>query len=212
MSGVHLAAQLASATTVAEASQWLLMPALAAMVAAETGGRTRLVRWMLAGLALSWLGDVAPDFASGDTAFLTMIGFFLLAQLAYIAGFTPYRHESVLRRAPGVVAGYGAAVVALVAGCAAGAGSLLVPALVYGVVLATMAVLATGLGRAGAVGGALFFVSDAMIALDAFAVWFTPPATGLWIMATYIGAQTLLSVAVIEHSRRSAAPSSVAQR
>ena len=87
-----------------------------------------------------------------------MIGFFLLAQLAYIAAFWPYRAASVLRRP--AAKGYVAVIVALVAACAPGAGPLLVPALVYGTCLGTMAVLSTALGRVAAVGGALFLLSD----------------------------------------------------
>lgn len=208
VSVVHLVAQLVGADGVADVSQWFLMPLLGAtLVAVTTSPRSRLVRIVLVALAFSWLGDTAPDAFDGDTAFLVMIGFFLLAQLAYIAAFLPYRQRSLLRR-PGV-AGYVLAVALLVAACAPGAGALLVPALVYGLCLGAMAVLSTGLGAVAGVGGALFLLSDAMIALGAFADWFTPPAEGFWVMLTYIAGQSLLVYGVAAADRAAATPQAV---
>ena len=60
-----------------------------------------------------------------------------------------------------------------------------------------MALLATGLGRAAGVGGAVFVVSDSLIALDAFGT-LTLPAHSVWVMATYLTAQLLLVLAVRE--------------
>lgn len=206
VSVIHLAAQLVGADGVANVSQWFLMPLLAGFLALATPApRPRLVRLTLAALGLSWLGDVAPDLADGDTAFLVMIGFFLLAQLAYIAAFWPYRAASVLRR-PAVL-GYVAVIVALVAACAPGAGPLLVPALVYGTCLGAMAVLSTALGRVAAVGGALFLLSDSMIALGAFADWYHPPAEGFAVMVTYVAGQALLVFGVLAAARSTAASS-----
>jgi uncharacterized membrane protein YhhN len=205
VSVIHLAARLAGAEGVANASQWFLMPLLAGFLALATPApRTRLVRLTLLALGFSWLGDTAPDLTDGDTAFLVMIGFFLLAQLAYIAAFWPYRAASVLHRPAAF--GYVAVIVALVAACAPGAGTLLVPALVYGLCLGTMAVLSTALGRVAAVGGALFLLSDSMIALGAFADWYHPPVEGFWVMATYIAGQALLVFGVLA-AASSTAPS-----
>lgn len=200
---VHLVAQLADADTVVNVSQWLLMPLLAAtLVLATDAPRSRLVRVVLVALGFSWLGDTAPDAFDGDAAFLVMIGFFLLAQLAYITAFLPYRNRSMLRRP--AVAGYALVIALLVAACAPGAGTLLGPALVYGLCLGAMALLSTGLGRIAGIGGALFLLSDAMIALGAFADWFSPPAEGFWVMLTYIGGQTLLMYGVLTAERAAA--------
>lgn len=208
---VHLAAQLVDAGfgdagfvdagAVANVSQWLIVPLLAAALTAATPPpRTRLVRLVLLALAFSWLGDTAPDAFVGDTAFLVMVGCFLCAQVAYIAAFLPYRDRSLLRRP--AVACYVLAVLLLVVACAPGAGALLVPALVYGLCLGAMAVLSTGLGPVAGAGGALFLLSDAMIALGAFADWFTPPAEGFWVMATYIAGQALLVSGTLRADRR----------
>ncbi|MGW4479662.1 lysoplasmalogenase family protein [Rhodococcus triatomae] len=205
---VHLEAQLAEADRLADVSQWFLMPLLAAILVAVTAApRSALVRTVLVALAFSWLGDTAPDAFDGDSAFMVMIGCFLLAQLAYVTAFLPYRDWSVLRRP--AVAGYVLAVVLLVAACAPGAGALLVPALVYGLCLGAMAVLSTGLGAVAGVGGALFLASDAMIALGAFADWFTPPVEGFWVMLTYIAGQALLVYGVAAADRTAATPTAV---
>ncbi|WP_107985195.1 lysoplasmalogenase [Rhodococcus sp. OK519] len=202
IAAAHLVARLVDAETVANVSQWFLMPALAGTVwLATSAPRGRLVVLVLIALGFSWLGDTAPDLSDGDTSFLLMVGFFLLAQITYIVAFVPYNRDGVMRRHRALVAGYAVVVVLLVAACAPGAGALLVPALVYGTALGVMAVLSAGLGRTAAIGGGLFLVSDGMIALGAFADWFGPPVEGFWIMATYIAAQVLIVVGVLAKTR-----------
>ena len=53
------------------------------------------------------------------------------------------------------------------------------------------------LGRVGALGGALFFVSDAMIAIGAFAPTSIVPHTDELVMATYIAGRLLIVAAVL---------------
>lgn len=205
---VHLAAHLLGAATLADTSQWFLMPVLAGCLWLATrrhadgdpGRRSRLVRLTLVALGFSWLGDTAPDLADGDTAFLVMVGFFLCAQVVYTIAFWPYRVGSVLRR-PLALVPYGLALLALVVACAPGAGSLLVPVVVYGVCLVTMAVVATGVDRLAAVGGAVFLLSDALIALNAFAPWYDLPGHGFWVMLTYVVGQVLLVLGVLRRDR-----------
>jgi uncharacterized membrane protein YhhN len=210
---VHLAAQLAGASALADMSQWFLMPLLAGclwLATRRTDGdgparRSRLVRLTLVALGFSWLGDTAPDLADGDVAFLVMVGFFLCAQVTHTLAFWPYRSDSVLRR-PLALAPYLLALVALVVACAPGAGSLLVPVVVYGACLVAMAVTATGVDRLAAVGGAVFLVSDALIALDAFAPWYALPAHDFWVMFTYVVGQVLLVLGVLRRERAAAVP------
>jgi uncharacterized membrane protein YhhN len=199
---VHLAAQLAGASTLANRSQWFLMPALALAVAVWTT-RPRGRRVWLAGVALgfSWLGDTVPDLVPDDASFLVMIGFFLLAQLCYITAFAPGARRSPVLRRPLLALPYVVAFTVLVLTCARGAGSILVPVVVYGMCLTTMAVLATSLGRIAGVGGAIFFVSDALIALGAFADGFDLPVAGFWVMTTYLAGQGLIAVAVVAEQR-----------
>lgn len=207
---VHLAAQVVGdrAGAVADLTQVLLMPLLAGVLWCGTSvPRGRLVTLTLAALALSWLGDTLPKPFGGDAAFLVMIGFFLLAQVAYVVAFAPYRARSVLHVHRVRLVGYVVVVLALVLACAGGAGALLVPVLVYGACLGTMAVLATGVNRLTAVGGGLFLVSDGLIALDVFVPAFGLPAQGFWVMATYVAAQSLLVAgALLEQARPGGAP------
>lgn len=210
VSALHLGAQLLGHVPTAGTTQVLLMPAAAAVLI--TGTRTprshearhgRLVRLGLIALAFSWLGDTAPRFLSGDAAFLSMLGFFLVAQLVYAVAFWPYRHRSVLRR-PLLLLPYLLAAGLIAALCAPQAGPLLPAVLVYAAAIVAMAVLATGLGRIAGIGAALFVLSDSLIALSSFEV-LTLPGHGFWVMATYIGAQLMLVLA-ISSANRSAGP------
>jgi len=199
---VHLGAQLAGASSLTDRSQWFLMPALALVVAAHTARpRTRRVRLLLVALGFSWLGDTVPDLVPDDVSFVVMIGFFLLAQVCYIAAFVPGARRSAILRRPALVLPYVLVFVVLVALCAPGAGAVLGPVIVYGACLTTMAVLSTSLGRIGGVGGAVFLVSDSLIALGAFADGFHLPVAGFWVMATYLAGQGLLAVAVLDEDR-----------
>lgn len=193
----HLASHLLGAGTWAAVTQWTLMPLLALALARATRGarRSRLVRLTLLALALSWLGDAAPDLA-GESAFLVMVGFFLLAQVAYLVAFWPTRKQSVLTR-PARVVPYALALVGLLALCAPGTGALLVPTVVYGTCLTLMAALSTGVHRLAGAGGAVFLVSDSLIALGEFVPGFSLPAEGFWVMATYVAGQCLLTAGVL---------------
>ncbi|HEX5333357.1 MAG TPA: lysoplasmalogenase [Cellulomonas sp.] len=202
LSVVHLGAQLAGVSGLANRSQWFLMPALALVVAVWTARpRTRRVRLVLVALGLSWLGDTVPDLVPDDLSFLVMVGLFLLAQVCYITAFAPGARRSAIARRPALALPYVLVFVVLVVVCAPGAGSVLGPVIVYGACLTTMAALATGLGRIGGIGGAIFLVSDSLIALGAFASGFSLPVAGFWVMSTYLVGQGLLAVAVLVEDR-----------
>lgn len=199
---VHLVWQLTGQDVDAGAAQWFLMPALMAFLAIQTRGtrRSRLVRLTLLALAFSWLGDSAPDLATGETAFLVMVGFFLIAQLVYLVAFWPYRTQSVLHHRRGLMTPYLVTIAALVVACAPHAGVLLVPVLAYGLLLGAMAVLASGVNTLVWVGGALFLVSDGLIAMEAFAPWWELPWQGFWVMLTYLAAQLLIVLGILDRA------------
>lgn len=200
---VHLAAQLLGGTLLAGLTQVLLMPLLALVVLHATDApRSRAVRLLLGALALSWLGDTVPRLVGGTAGFLGMLLPFLLAQLVLVVMLWPWRARSVLRR-PRARAPYPVLALAIVLLCAPAAGILLPALILYAAALCTMALLATGLGRRGAVGGAVFVLSDALIALDTFDVLHLP-GQGFWVMLTYLLAQTLLVSAVLAADGRSA--------
>lgn len=198
---VHLTGKWAGADRFSDVTQWLLMPLLAAALLAEaTRPRRRLVLLTAVALGFSWLGDTAPDLTTGDASFLVMVGFFLVAQVVYIVAFWPTRGESVAYRRRWLLIPYVAAIGALVVACAPNAGTLLVPVLVYGLCLGAMAVLATGVNLPVALGGAVFLVSDGLIALEAFSR-IELPRSGFWVMLTYVLAQALITVGVLTANR-----------
>ncbi|WP_233549764.1 lysoplasmalogenase [Cellulomonas rhizosphaerae] len=199
---VHLGALLTGAGTLADVSQWLLMPLLAAvLVTATRWPRGHLVRWGLVALAASWLGDSLPSLLDGDAAFLAMIGCFLVAQVAYVVAFAPDARRSVLHRRPALLVPYALVLVGLVAACAPHADTLLVPVAVYGGVLTAMAVLATGVGPLVAVGGAVFLVSDGLIALERFVPAWDLPGQDFAVMLTYVVGQALIVGGIVARNR-----------
>lgn len=205
---IHLIAQGAAPDgVIADLTQVLLMPALAwVLVTSTPRPPSRLVRLVLLALGLSWLGDTLPRFAEegSDLGFALMLGAFLLAQLAYVAAFLPFASRSIARTRPVLLAPYLLALVLLVAVTAGGAGALLPAVVLYGVAIVAMAVLATGLDRVAATGAIVFLVSDALIALRAFA-GLELPLHGVWVMLTYVLGQALLVAAVAHHDRTVAA-------
>lgn len=151
-------------------------------------------RWVLGGLVLSLIGDIALLWPR--SGFLAGLVAFLLAHLAYIAAFT--REHRLLARPVAVV------VYLLVAGTVLALlwpsvpPGLRVPVACYVLALTAMSAQSAvvGLaaqggearrGRALMLGGALFMASDALLATNRFAL--PLPASSLWILATYWAAQ-----------------------
>ncbi|WP_139274070.1 lysoplasmalogenase [Saccharopolyspora flava] len=194
-------AQVVDHEPVAVATQVLLMPVLAAHLAlAVPGPRPRLVRLVLVALGFSWLGDTVPRFLDGDAEFLSMVGGFLLAQIVFVLAFLPDRDRSVLARRRGWLVPYLLVFAALVAACLPHAGVLTPAVVVYGLLLLSMAVLSTGVHPLTWAGGAIFMVSDGLIALGEFATALPGDANIIAIMATYAVAQLLIVLGVTARS------------
>ena len=162
-------------------------------------GRSRpaVRRWVLIGLGLSWCGDVALLWP--DRGFLAGLVSFLLAHLAYLRGFTRDGVRLAARPLPFVLYAALAALILwqLWPGVPPG---LRVPVLAYVACLATMAAQAAVLWRCQpadaaarrlALGGALFLASDALLAINRFAL--PLPMASLWILVTYWGAQVCIA-------------------
>ncbi len=149
-------------------------------------------RWVLAGLALSLVGDVALLWP--QQGFLPGLVAFLLAHLAYVMAFTrdtrlaarwwPFAAYAAV--AGGILAGLWPSVPAALKG----------PVLAYVVFLASMAAQALvrwrtrpqdAGARTGALGAALFVASDACLAFDRFHA--PLPAAALLILGSYWLAQ-----------------------
>ena len=166
----------------------LLMPLLAAYVATVKGPRL-----LIAALLFGWGGDTLLLF-DADLAFLAGMGSFAAGHVCYLVLFKRYGqgYGTARARGAGLVAAYATALVVTVA--------LLWPDLPadmrgpvagYSLLLTAMAFGATTLGLTAAAGGALFLLSDTLIATGV-AEWPQAPRPDFWIMLTYIAAQYLL--------------------
>ncbi|MFJ9898090.1 lysoplasmalogenase [Streptomyces sp. NPDC091280] len=163
----------------------LLMPLLAAS-AARAGGPRLLVAALLCG----WGGDVLL-LSDSEPAFMAGMASFAAGHVCYLVLFR--RHGPARARAGLLAVGCAVALLTLVAllwpGLPAG---LRVPVACYSTLLTAMAyTAATRLGPAAGLGGALFVLSDTLIATGV-ADWPQPPRPDFWIMLTYAAAQFLL--------------------
>jgi uncharacterized membrane protein YhhN len=171
------------------ATKPLLMPLLVAYLwlgARERG--QRVDRWLLTALVFATGGDIAL-LGTGTAWFVTGMGLFLCTQLSYIVAFTRGRP----RPARVAVLGYplltAATLVWLWPGLADA--GLALPVAGYAAALVTMAVTASVHGRLVALGGALFLLSDGLIAAGVAGAG-TIPGPPIWVMATYSSAQALI--------------------
>jgi uncharacterized membrane protein YhhN len=195
MAVVNIAGGFLGLEQLRSAAQWLYLPPLMVALALETRLRTPRSRWWLAGLVLCWLGD-----GLGGTAFLVLLGLFLLGHLAYLVALWPTRHRSWAWRRLGLLH-----VALLVAGLGLVlpvAGALWPAVVAYGVVLTAMALLATAAGPVGVMGGLLFMVSD--LSLGRLVLGGTDLGDGwraLVVIGTYVPAQVLLLLGVLRLQR-----------
>ncbi|MFD0024672.1 lysoplasmalogenase [Streptomyces sp. NPDC058382] len=182
---VDLVAVLAGGTGAHLVAKPLLMPLLAGYAVARRGPRP-----LVAALLLGWAGDVFL-LADADTAFLIGMGCFAAGHLCYLRLFGRARGALL----PGLL--YAAVLAVFVTliwgGLPAG---LRIPLAGYSVLLTAMAYRSGVLGRCAAAGGALFLLSDGLIATG-IADWPQLPAPDFWIMLTYVAAQLLLTLGAL---------------
>ncbi len=132
----------------------------------------RLSAWVVAGIALSIVGDVAL-LSPSDGAFIVGLAAFLLAHLAYVVGFAGAAGWAPWL--PVVVLAVGAATVVLLRAIWPKTAGMHAPVVAYGLaitamVTATFGSLAGGLplGWLASLGALLFYASDASLALNRF--------------------------------------------
>ncbi|WP_350347051.1 lysoplasmalogenase [Agromyces sp. G08B096] len=220
---VHLALLVTGPAWAVTATKALLMPLLAvAVLLAVQPRRDAPVLLLLLALAGSWAGDILLTFP-GELWFVAGLLGFLGAHVAYLVLFV-----RLARRAPGegtpteAAAGIGATkrrepwprplVIAVFAAWYTGfllllaphLGALLAPVALYGLVLGTMAAFASTRGALVAVGGALFVVSDSVLALGRFLPGYEFAAHDLVVMTTYLAAQGLIALGVVRALRAEA--------
>ncbi|MEU0480547.1 lysoplasmalogenase [Streptosporangium sp. NPDC006013] len=191
-SAVHLVLVAAGEGPMNSVTKALLMPLLAAWVLARRGPRL-----LVAALLLSWGGDVALEI---DGLFLAGMALFAGAHVCYVTWLVREGALQVLRRRPAIPVVYGVLWAGMIFVLWPGLGDLRLPVAVYSLLLTATAVTAAGLGPRIGAGGALFLLSDALIAFG-LADLPRPPMTGLVIMATYVAAQYLLASGIVDRLR-----------
>ncbi|MGX1915556.1 lysoplasmalogenase [Streptomyces phaeochromogenes] len=178
------------------AAKPLLMPLLA--VYARVCGGPRL---LVAALLFGWGGDVLLLF-DAEPAFLAGMASFAAGHVCYLLLFRRTtalvgKHPPRARATWPAAAAYALALVTTVALLWPGLpADLRVPVAGYSLLLTAMAYGATRLGLLAGVGGALFMLSDTLIATGV-AEWPQLPRPDFWIMITYIAAQYLLARGVL---------------
>ncbi|MFE9455942.1 lysoplasmalogenase [Streptomyces californicus] len=191
---------LAGAETVHLVAKPLLMPLLA-LYAALRGGP----RLLVAALLFGWGGDVFL-LVDDDLAFLVGMGSFAVGHVCYL---TLFARGGGRGRAPAALAtGAGYAVVLaafLVLIWPDLPADLRIPLTGYSLLLTAVAWRAGVFGPYAAAGGALFLLSDALIATG-IAEWPQAPAPDFWVMLTYIAAQALLAHGVLTGAGRTPPP------
>ncbi|MFJ6795987.1 lysoplasmalogenase [Streptomyces sp. NPDC091268] len=173
----------------------LLMPLLVAYVLtlprspSGTGGAPGAPRLLVAALLFGWGGDLALLF-DADAAFLVGMGSFAAEHVCYLVLFGRAARS---RPSPALGVAYALVLVGTVALLWGDLpADLRVPVAGYSLLLTAMAFRAGALGRTAAIGGALFLLSDTLIATGV-AGWPQAPRPDFWIMATYLAAQYLLA-------------------
>ncbi|MGV9499271.1 lysoplasmalogenase [Streptomyces sp. NPDC003642] len=172
----------------------LLMPLLALWAALR-----RAPRPLLAALLFGWGGDVLL-LSDAEPAFLAGMASFAAGHLCYLVLFHRHGNRYAVPRArAGLLAlGYAVALTGTVALLWPDLpAELRVPVAGYSLLLTAMAYGAgTRLGLHTGLGGALFLLSDTLIATGV-ADWPQPPRPDFWIMLTYLAAQALLAAGTL---------------
>ncbi|MFJ7127277.1 lysoplasmalogenase [Streptomyces sp. NPDC098101] len=182
---VDLVSLLAGAELGHRIAKPLLMPLLAAYAA--TKGAPKL---LVVALLFGWGGDVFL-LSDADWAFLVGMGSFAAGHVCYLVLF------GRRRTSPALGALYAAALAGTVALLWPDLpAELRIPVAGYSLLLTAMAYRASSLGLLAGLGGALFLLSDTLIATGV-AEWPQPPAPDFWIMLTYIAAQCLLTTGAL---------------
>ncbi|MER7751719.1 lysoplasmalogenase [Kitasatospora sp. NPDC097643] len=202
-SAAHLGAILSGRPVLQNATKPALMPLLAAHSLASASAAEREAPQLLApALLLSAGGDVLLQLKN-DPAFLAGMGSFAAAHVCYVTMFVQRGALTDRRRALVVAAAYATAWVGMIGQLWPDLGDLKAPVAGYSLLLASTAVTSAGLGWRTGLGGALFLLSDTLIATK-LAKWRELPGHQFWIMATYVLAQYLLASGILRHEHERA--------
>ncbi|MFD8481059.1 lysoplasmalogenase [Kitasatospora sp. NPDC059673] len=203
VSVAHLTAIAVHLPVLRYSTKPLLMPLLAAWVwaSARPGTPKLLIPALLFGAG----GDILLQ-VGGTVGFLAGMGSFAAGHACYVTMFVKLGALADRRRTAITAACYAVAWATLI--------SLLLPDLeagmripmaCYSLLLAATAVTSSRIDWRAGIGGALFLLSDTLIATD-LAHWKLLPAHGFLIMLTYIVGQYLLTIGTLGRTDAAPAP------
>ena len=215
---VHVTARFAEHPLDAPSKLWL-MPALALGVlwasATIRPWPRGVVLLLVASVLFSWLGDGSGTFfPMFDDELPMMLLCFGLAHVGYLLLMWRARGVAV-QRIPRWALVYALAYAVMIAILIPHTGALTVPVILYGLLLAGTAAMASRCGPVIAWGGAWFLVSDAILSFRIFLPEAMPAWTSGMVMLTYTLGQGLIAAGIIAALRRRAAaepPATVSAR
>lgn len=189
----------------------LLMPILIWAYASEQGNHTVFSRLIIAALFFSWLGDIFLMFDQADSIYFILgLSSFLTTHILYILYFFRISsgNNSYLKKRPLMLLVIVAYTIELLYILWPRLDMMKIPVTVYAIVISIMlAAAAWQYGKIAVksamlfIGGAfLFILSDSALALNKF---HDPlPGGGIFVMLTYVAAQTLIVLGSISHLRK----------
>lgn len=192
----HLGLNAAGAEPWDSITKCLLAPLLAGWVVEQKGPRILVVA-----LVFCWLGDL---FLELDDLFVVGMAAFAVAHVAFITYFVRRGAIDRLKDRPLIVAVYVVAAIGMVVWVWGGLETgLRPPILVYAALLVGTAATSLAVDVRAGIGGALFLVSDGVIALgEAGRIDPDAAVTGLAIMVLYILAIFLLATGIVRRENR----------
>lgn len=196
---VHLVLNATGTTPWDSITKCLLAPLLIGWVV-QLGGP----RLLIAALAFCFLGDL---FLEIEDLFTVGMAAFAAAHVCFIVFFVQRGAVQALRTKPWIAVMYAVAAVALIIWLWNDLPSDIRPLVpIYAALLSTTAATALAVDLRAGIGGALFLISDGIIAAsEADRLASDSAATGLAIMTLYIAAIFMLTTAILNKERRSVA-------
>ncbi len=179
-----------------------LMPALVTVTASRQKPTTARGYATVAAQTLSWGGDVAL-LGPGERAFLSGVGSFFGAHVAYLAAFTAMGLRPDRRKAANTAKLWAATAPAIALAAGRKDPDLTLPVGAYATILAAMFGASTmldqdrttpGARRAIQAGSTLFLLSDFLLATRKFLLGDRYPALESAVMGTYTAGQGLIAI------------------